>query len=208
MSLLVWKVSPTVPRTAWRQRWRRAIEPGCVRIFSMTKASRIAATMLSRREAAGCERRLMAVKYRPPDRCGRPLNSTLRSFGFELPVCVLLLPDGPRPRTPARDPKEPVIVFWVNDRSTLELDLRRSRRADHTWRQQSFGGSLRPPNLIGGSAQDTLQRQHQRDEEHRLAQHQQHRLQADGGQGLQLGLHADAGDGGHEHPARQVAAAL
>ena len=29
-------------------------------------------------------------------------------------------------------------VFSVNDRSTLELDLRRSRRANPRWRQQSF----------------------------------------------------------------------
>lgn len=51
------------------------------------------------------DRRVVAVKHRPPDRCGRPLNSTLRSSGLELPLCVVLLPVDPRPRTPARDPE-------------------------------------------------------------------------------------------------------
>ena len=36
------------------------------------------------------------------------------------------------------DPKEPVAAFSVNDRSTLELDLRRSRRANRSWRLRSF----------------------------------------------------------------------
>jgi hypothetical protein len=34
---------------------------------------------------------------------------------------------------PGFDPKEPVAVFWANDQSTLELDLRRSRRANLSW---------------------------------------------------------------------------
>jgi hypothetical protein len=34
----------------------------------------------------------------------------------------------------AFDPKEPVSGFWVNDRSNLELDLRKSRRASLRWR--------------------------------------------------------------------------
>ena len=42
---------------------------------------------------------LMTAKHRPPDRCGRPLNSTF----LELPVCAVLLPVEPRPRAPAFD---------------------------------------------------------------------------------------------------------
>ncbi len=47
----------------------------------------------------------MAVTHLPPDRCGRPLKSTFRSSGLELPVYVVLLPVDRRPRTPARDRK-------------------------------------------------------------------------------------------------------
>lgn len=56
------------------------------------------------RKAAGRLRQLLAVKYRPPDLRGRQLNGTLRSSDLELPVCVVLLPADPLPRTPARDP--------------------------------------------------------------------------------------------------------
>jgi hypothetical protein len=43
-----------------------------------------------------------------------------------------------------------VAVFWANDRSTLELDLRRGRRASQSWRQQSFARADRQPRRVGG----------------------------------------------------------
>jgi hypothetical protein len=51
---------------------------------------------------------------------------------------------------PAVDPKEPVAIFWVNDRSTLELDRRRSRRANLSWRLRSFA----PPTPATSSRQN------------------------------------------------------
>ena len=41
-------------------------------------------------------------------------------------------------------------VFWVNDRSTLELDLRRSRRANLSWRLRSFAPADRRPRQVRG----------------------------------------------------------
>ena len=55
-----------------------------------------------------------------------------------------------RARTGAADPKEPAAVFWVNDRSTLELDLRRSRRASQRWRQLSFAHADRRSRQFRG----------------------------------------------------------
>lgn len=46
------------------------------------------------------------------------------------------------------DPKEPVAIFWVNDRSALELDLRRSRRANLSWRLRSFAPADRRPRQV------------------------------------------------------------
>jgi hypothetical protein len=71
-------------------------------------ASWLRPPILSGVQAAGRLHPLLAVKYRPPYRCGRTLNGTLRSSDLELPVCVVLLPVDPRPRTPARDPMKTV----------------------------------------------------------------------------------------------------
>ena len=55
-----------------------------------------------------------------------------------------------RLRTGTHDPKEPAAVFQVNDRSTLELDLRRSSRANQSWRLQSFAPADRRPATNSG----------------------------------------------------------
>jgi len=57
---------------------------------------------------------------------------------------------GFRPRTGGPDPKEPVGVFWVNDRSTLELDLRRSGRSNQSWRLRSFARAARRSRQVRG----------------------------------------------------------
>lgn len=44
-------------------------------------------------------------------------------------------------RRPGHDPQESVAVLSASERSTSELDLRQSRRADQRWRQQSFAGT-------------------------------------------------------------------
>lgn len=67
-----------------------------------------------------------------------------------LAFCTLKVNVSSRPsrstlRQVVDDPKEPVAIFWVNDRSTLELDLRQSRRANLGWRLRSFARTDRRP---------------------------------------------------------------
>ena len=64
----------------------------------------------------------MAAKHRPPDPCGRPLNSPFRSSGLEIPVRVVLLPIDRRPRTTACDPNPKCV------RPSFKRELRRYER--------------------------------------------------------------------------------
>ena len=48
------------------------------------------------------------------------------------------------------DAKEPVAVFWVDDRSTLEPDLRQGRRANQSWRLRSFARVDQRPRQVRG----------------------------------------------------------
>ena len=54
-------------------------------------------------------------------------------------------------------------VSWANDRSVLELDLRRRRRANQCWRLRSFARADRRPRqdsgrLVGGGARPSRER--------------------------------------------------
>ena len=42
-------------------------------------------------------------------------------------------------------------IFWVNDRSTMELDLRRSLRANQSWRLRSFALADQRPSRPGAA---------------------------------------------------------
>jgi len=48
------------------------------------------------------------------------------------------------------DPKDPVAVLWANDLFTLEPDLRRSHRANQSWRQRSLARADRRPRQVRG----------------------------------------------------------
>jgi hypothetical protein len=63
-------------------------------------------------------------------------------------------PSRPRPfhwpRPMPSDLKEPVAVLRVNDRSTLELDLRRSHRANQSWRMRTLVRPDERPRQVRG----------------------------------------------------------
>lgn len=67
-----------------------------VRIFSLSGGPRMTTLMLTRQEADGHERLLMAVKYRSPDRTAWPLTITYLSPGLEVPDFDKLRPGGHR----------------------------------------------------------------------------------------------------------------
>jgi hypothetical protein len=84
-----------VPRTGWSQRQRAGLQAQVRKYFSMTRASSIAAMMLTRLEAAGRERQLVADsdELQVSTRCGlsriaradvqRAMSATVRRWGAE-----------------------------------------------------------------------------------------------------------------------------
>jgi hypothetical protein len=61
-----------------------------------------------------------------------------------------------RRRMGAADPQRPVAVFSVNDRSTLELDLRQRRQAKPKWRKRSFAEAGRRPEGLDSFGAERL----------------------------------------------------
>lgn len=63
------------------------IEEACIQgVSTRSVDERVNALRMGSRIDAGHERPLMAVKYRPPDVGGRPLNRAYRTSGLEVPL--------------------------------------------------------------------------------------------------------------------------